>query len=229
MASSVTWRWRCTCSCWTTRTWAARLRRAPPSPPPPAWERWPKPVRRALVAAGVTVYLGISFLEGLQSFGPRGPWSSALSPIERLYAPFRLINTYHLFASITRERIEPQIETRTETGWQAHDFRYKPGDPGRAPPFVAPHQPRVDFLLWFHGLSWDRTPAYLVTLLDRICNKPAAVRGLFVGALPDRPQAVRVTYHRYHFATIAERRAARLYWRRSPEGTTGDINCTTQL
>ncbi len=192
-------------------------------------QRWQTALRRALVAGGVFLYTGISLLECLEQFGPRGGWSSLFLPIERFYAPFRLVNTYHLFASITRERIEPQIEIRTADGWQEYDLRYKPGDPGRAPPFVAPHQPRVDFLLWFHGLSWDRTPAYLVTLLDRICTDPASVRGLFVRNLPDHPQAVRVLYHRYRFASGAERRVARLWWHRSVEGTTADITCTGQL
>jgi hypothetical protein len=222
--------------CVRTRLPARLLARihAPAGPPSrPVWDRWPPALRRVAVAAGVTAvtaYVGISLVEGLQRFGPSGSWSSALLPLERVYAPFRLVNSYHLFASITRERIEPQIETRTAGGgWQEHDFRYKPGDPGRAPPFVAPHQPRVDFLFWFHGLSWQRTPTYLVTLLDRICNNPAAVRAMFSTPLPDRAQAVRVTYHRYRFASLSERRAARLYWRRSVEGTTGDINCASQL
>ena len=46
------------------------------------------------------------------------------------------------------------------------------GIPVARPPFVAPHQPRVDFLLWFHGLAGATPPAYLQALLDRVCQRP---------------------------------------------------------
>ncbi|MBV8417731.1 MAG: lipase maturation factor family protein, partial [Verrucomicrobia bacterium] len=29
--------------------------------------------------------------------------------------------------------------------WQSYDFKYKAGDLQRAPPLVAPHQPRLDW------------------------------------------------------------------------------------
>ena len=62
---------------------------------------------------------------------------------------------YFLYStgSITRERIEPTFETSDGTSWTPLAFHYKPGPVDRPPPFVAPHQPRVDFLLWFYGLS----------------------------------------------------------------------------
>ena len=51
------------------------------------------------------------------------------------------------------------------------------GAPARAPPFVAPHQPRVDFRLWFYGLSYRRgMPAYVATLLERLCTDPEAIQ-----------------------------------------------------
>jgi lipase maturation factor 1 len=197
-------------------------RAAPPAPAaPPRFSR----LRRGLAATGLAAYLGISLVEALQAFGPRSDWLAVFRPLERVWSPLRLVNTYHLFASVTRERIEPQIEILEAGAWREHDLRYKPGDPGRAPPFVAPHQPRVDFLLWFHGLGWRQAPAYLLALLDRICHRPAAVQPLFAGTLPARPGAVRVAYHRYRFATLAERRATRRYWNRSLESRTGEVTC----
>ena len=80
------------------------------------------------------------------------PWSRC----GRSTSPGGLVNTYHLFGQITRERIEPEFQTSSGGAWTAHDFRYKPGYPRRAPRFVAPHQPRVDFQLWFYGLGYRR-------------------------------------------------------------------------
>jgi lipase maturation factor 1 len=216
---------------------AARLRRpSAPAPAPPGRPAapgkdalWIRRLRRAVGASGVVIWLAISLLEGLEQFGPWPNGSRALRPLARLYAPWRVVNTYHLFASVTRERVEPQIEINAGEGWGEQDLRYKPGDPGRAPPFVAPHQPRVDFLLWFHGLSWQHPPRYLQVLVDRVCHRPGAVQSLFSDALPARPQAVRVVYYRYRFATLGERRAARLYWRRELVGRTGEVSCTPQL
>jgi hypothetical protein len=138
-----------------------------------------------------------------------------LSRASSFIAPYRIVNTYHLFGHITRERIEPTFETYDGSRWTSHDLHYKPGDPMRAPPFVAPHQPRVDFLLWFYGLSYERgTPRYVQSLVTRLCTDPSAVSSLFVDPLPDRPRAARVVFYRYHFTTREERRTTGAWWTR---------------
>ena len=73
--------------------------------------------------------------------------------------------------------------------WTPQYFRHKPGDPRRAPDFVAPHQPRVDFQLWFYGLAFRRRePAYVSTLVERMCEDPAAVQPLFRATAPRPPR-----------------------------------------
>jgi lipase maturation factor 1 len=188
--------------------------------PPPRWS----PARLALVTF-VVVHISISTLEGLDRFGPRGSWQEALLPLERIYAPLRLVNTYHLFASVTRERVEPEIELLTDGQWQPQHLRYKPGPLDRRPPFVAPHQPRVDFLLWFHGLSWQRRPEYLANLMAHLCHDRGAVAALFARPLPPRPQAVRLTYHDYSFTPVARWRATGHWWQRAFRGTTAAVSC----
>jgi hypothetical protein len=126
-----------------------------------------------------------------------------------------LVNTYHLFGSITRERIEPQFEAEQDGYWIPLQMLHKPGDPLRAPDLVAPHQPRVDFQLWFYGLSFQRgTPEYVATLLDRLCNDPAAVQSLFVAPLPAAPRAVRLSFWRYTFSDAPTKRATGAWWTR---------------
>jgi hypothetical protein len=96
----------------------------------------------------------------------------------------------------------------------------------RAPDFVAPHQPRVDFQLWFYGLRFRRRePAYVSTLVERMCEDAAAVQSLFRDPLPPHPPAVRLAYWQYHFTTRAERRATGAWWRRDLLGTTRPIPC----
>ncbi|HVU51557.1 MAG TPA: lipase maturation factor family protein, partial [Polyangia bacterium] len=192
-------------------------------------------IDRAAAAAGVAVYLGLSLAEGAFAFGggdEPGPVLTALAPVVDRAEALRLVNTYHLFASITRERVEPELQTlgdgdeADDAAWTAHDLRHKPGAPRRAPDFVAPHQPRLDFQLWFHGLAFRRgQPPYVHMLLERMCEDADAVRPFFRDPLPARPRAVRVVYWRYHFATRAEKRATGAWWTRERLAATSPVRC----
>src|SRR5262249_33481543 len=143
---------------------------------------------------------------------------------------FHTINPYHLFVSMTLTRDEVVIEGSDDgKTWQPYEFRYKPGDPNRAPPFVAPHQPRVDFQMWFlalqHGPRAVLSQGYFVRILDRIFHDPAAVAPLFAhdpfgGRSPSR---LRVALYRYHFTDSATRRATGAWWKRELEWTTEGI------
>jgi hypothetical protein len=208
-----------------------RLTRRPP--PAPAGAPAPRPARRTAALAGVALFLALSLLEGLYAFTAAGPLLAALEPAVEAAETFRLVNTYHLFASITRERNEPELQTlpagadpRDDAAFVPHHLRHKPGDVRRAPDFVAPHQPRVDFQLWFHGLRFRAgQPPYLSTLLERMCEDPAAVQPLFRDPLPPHPAAVRVVYWQFHFTTPAERRATGAWWRRTRLGATRPLPC----
>src|SRR5439155_3636406 len=121
-----------------------RMRTAPL--PTPRWEQ-------GVGSAAVSLFILVSLCDALVSFVDSDALLRALMPIRRVYAPWRLVNTYHLFGHITRARIEAEFQTSDDgTTWTAHDFRHKAGDPARRPDWVAPHQPRVDFQLWFYGL-----------------------------------------------------------------------------
>jgi uncharacterized membrane protein YphA (DoxX/SURF4 family) len=190
---------------------------------------------RVAAGLGVVLYLALSLAEALFTFGGDEPGAvlTATAPLVDRVEELRLVNTYHLFASITRERIEPELQTLAGAGdgnWVAHDLRYKPGALTRAPRFVAPHQPRLDFQLWFHGLAYERgQPPYVRMLLARMCEDADAVRPFFEDssrdALPEHPRAVRIAYWQYHFTTPAERRATGAWWRRALLGTTEPLPC----
>ena len=63
-----------------------------------------------------------------------------------LLAPFRIVNTYGLFAVMTTERPEIIIEGSNDgETWLPYEFPFKAGDLNQAPPFVAPLQPRLDW------------------------------------------------------------------------------------
>jgi lipase maturation factor 1 len=186
-----------------------------------------RPLRRGLAISGAVAYLFFSAVDGALAFAPLGSWGPALYDVHQWYGPWRLINTYHLFGQITRERIEPEFQTFDGKDWHAHDLVYKPGSPQRRPPFVAPHQPRVDFQLWFYGLSFQRgAPEYVATLLARLCRDPQAVQSLFAAPLPPHPEAVRIVYWQYHFSTPQELERSGDWWQRRELASTRPLRCS---
>jgi hypothetical protein len=219
------------------RRLAARLtelRRALPRPALPALLQ-PR-ARRWVAIAGATLFALVSLADALVNFGEPIPALSFMTPVLERNWRFHLVNTYHLFASITRERIEPEFQTLADgpveereaddAAWTAQHLRHKPGDVTRAPDFVAPHQPRVDFRLWFYGLAFQRRPpAYVSTLLERLCEDPQAVQPLFRAPLPPQPAAVRLVFWQYEFTSRAERRSTGTWWRRTRLATMRALPC----
>ena len=174
-----------------------------------------------------TLFVGVSLVDAAAAFVPLPARAATwIGPLQRAYEPWRLVNTYHLFGSITRERVEPQFEIESNGAWRSVDLRHKPGDVMRPPDLVAPHQPRVDFQLWFYGLSFQRgAPAYVSTLLDRLCHDPQAVQSLFRDSLPAAPTAVRIAFWRYRFSDPATKASTGAWWVRTPMGETRSIPC----
>ncbi|MCY1011805.1 lipase maturation factor family protein [Nannocystis pusilla] len=171
----------------------------------PAWPR----LRAGLLVAFGVVYVTLSLATARVELGAgAGRWAAAL---QRYAEPWHVFNAYHLFAQITRVRIEPEFAGFAAGAWRTYDMRYKPGPLDRAPPIVAPHQPRLDFMLWFYGLRARRAPpGYVRRLLTQLCEQPARAQGFFVTPLLDRPSHVRVQFWRYRFTRPGEAG----WWRR---------------
>ena len=199
--------------------WRARAR----------WPTLPARARRVLGWTGVATWLGLSLLEALFNFGSPEPWAEPLINVLEVSQTYRLVNAYHLFAAVTRERIEPefQVQTAGSEAWTPLVFKYKPGPVDRPPPFVAPHQPRVDFLLWFYGLSFARRqPGYVAGLLGHLCEDPDAAAPLFTPPPPADIRSVRLVFWDYRFTTADQRRATGAWWNRQLVQTSPPIRCS---
>jgi len=208
------------------------IRRIPGLTLPPRFA----PARKWAAVVGAGVFALVSVADANVHFGQPGPGLAFVNPVLQLDWQFRLVNTYHLFASITRERVEPEFQTLAEgpveerqaddAAWTAQHFRHKPGDLNRAPDFVAPHQPRVDFRLWFYGLGFQRrAPGYVHALIERLCEEPQVVQPLFRAPLPPHPAAVRLVFWQYQFTSRDERRATGAWWRRTRLATFRAVPC----
>lgn len=197
----------------------------------PALSRWsglvlPSPLPERLRAPALALVLGLWALLGAAGAAHHFTETEPLKRPVELVQQLRVDNVYHLFAAITTERVEPEIQVHDGGAWVTMDLRYKPGDPARPPPFVAPHQPRVDFRLWFYGLSYQRgVPGYVGALLSRLCDDPEAVEELFVRAVPRQADAVRLVFWRYRYTTPAERDETGDWWAREEIERSKTIPC----
>jgi hypothetical protein len=138
-----------------------------------------------------------------------------LSKLQAWLRPFQVGTGYGPFSQMTHVRPELTIEG-TDDGltWRPYTFGHKVDDVHRAPQWVAPHQPRLDWLMWFAAL--DPVPPWFYALLQRLLEGEPEVLGLFaVNPFPAHPpRQVRVQLHQYRMTTRAERRATGAWWKR---------------
>ncbi|HET6958847.1 MAG TPA: lipase maturation factor family protein [Vicinamibacterales bacterium] len=183
-------------------------------------ERGLRRPQNALLIAVALVTVPVSALHFAAGLGLEMPGLAIVLPLARLVAPLRSVNGYGLFAVMTTTRDEIVIEGSDDgTRWQEYEFRYKAGDLRRAPPWVAPHQPRLDWQMWFASLSrFDDEPwfqAFCVRLLE---GSPDVLRLLerdpFAG---HPPRSIRGVLYRYHFSDAAARRQG-VWWTRERLG-----------
>jgi len=147
-------------------------------------------------------------------------WSLADATM-RSVSPFEIINSYGLFAVMTTTRPEIVIEGSNDgVTWLAYEFKYKPGDLGRRPAWVAPHQPRLDWQMWFAALGDYQSDPWIVRFMARLLQgSPQVLRLLGRNPFPDGPpRYVRAQLYQYRFTTPAERKSTGGWWKRELKG-----------
>ncbi len=181
--------------------------------------RWPERRWREAIAILLAVFIGsVSTVEMLGTLGVRAPGQGLVSAL----APFGVVNTYGLFAVMTTRRPEIVVEGSDDgVTWRAYEFRYKPGRLDRHPPFVAPHQPRLDWQMWFAALGDYRQNPWFVNFMLRLLQGSPEVLGLLeTNPFPDHPpKFVRAMLFDYTFTDFGERRATGNWWKRTAAGT----------
>lgn len=181
-----------------------------PLPAPPAWFS--------------IVVIGLAAVIAFLSYRPARNLLSRHQAMNASYDPFRLVNTYGAFGSVTRTRYEVIVEGTDApmlgpaAEWREYEFPGKPGDPARRPPQVAPYHLRLDWLMWFLPISPLYGDRWLAPFLTRLLEgDPATLRLLRSNPFPDAPPThVRALLFEYRFTTWRERRATGAWWHRKP-------------
>lgn len=163
-------------------------------------------------------------LDGWYIYEAVQPEAEMPSPIRFLaqtMEPFRISNGYGLFRVMTKERKEIQIEgSRDGLDWKIYEFKWKPGDVMRAPGWCAPHQPRLDWQMWFAALGSVRQNRWFLNLVVRLLENQREVTNLFEhNPFPEAgPHYIRASFYRYRFTTSEERRQSGAWWKREELG-----------
>jgi hypothetical protein len=168
--------------------------------------------------AGAYAVLGLSL--DVQRLTGR-PLPGGLDRVEEALAGFRSLNTYGLFAVMTTGRQEIVLEGSADgQTWKEYLLRYRPGRVDEAPRFVAPHQPRLDWQMWFASLSTCRDNPWLLRLQEALLQGDATVLGLLrENPFPDAPpRFVRTRLFDYRFTDWDTRRATGDWWTREEVG-----------
>ena len=185
----------------------------------PRCQAWPKFITVPLAV----VVLSISLFQLALMFGVRSPVLKPFAYLDWRLSPMRSFNNYGLFAVMTNPRMEIIVEGSNDgQTWLPYEFKYKPGDVMRRPGFVAPHQPRLDWQMWFAALGTYRDPSnrWFLYFCVRLLEGSPPVLGLMEkNPFPAKPpQYMRARLYEYHFTTLEARRKTGAWWRRDLKG-----------
>jgi len=122
----------------------------------------------------------------------------------------QIIHSYGLFRTMTGVGGRPEIiiegADSVDGPWVEYNFLYKPGNVSSPLlPFVLPHQPRLDWQMWFAALGSYQQNPWLVSLIYRLMQgEPSVLALLDESKLPQSfvdspPRVIRITAYKYHF------------------------------
>jgi hypothetical protein len=205
-------------------SWIAR---GPDLPAAPAWYEG-----LVLAAAALVVVL---------SYWPARNLLTRAQVMNYSFNRWHLVNAYGAFGSISRVRTEVVVEGTDEpevtaaTRWREYGFKGKPGEVRRLPRQFAPYHLRLDWLMWFAGLSPAYARPWFLPFVRRLLeNDRATLRLLRSNPFPDAPPThVRARLYRYRFTHWRELRTTGAWWRRDevreflPPVTLADLAGTT--
>ena len=184
----------------------------------------PQPGRFANAFAGLlAVVILSSTLSMMWSTTTGRPLPAFNEPVVRALVQWHIVNNYHVFPIITTARPELVVEGSDDGKvWKAYGFKYKPGELTRRLPFVVPHQPRLDWQMWFAALypPNSRVAYWFYDFMRRLLEgSPDVLALLDYNPFPDHPpKYLRARLEMYQFATPEIKRETGQWWTSKPLG-----------
>ncbi|TMS05773.1 Lipase maturation factor 2 [Larimichthys crocea] len=84
---------------------------------------------------------------------------------------YQLVNSYGLFRRMTGVSGRPEVViegSNDGVSWTEIEFMYKPGNLSAPPPVLTPHQPRLDWQMWFAALGPHTQSPWFTSLMHRL-------------------------------------------------------------
>ena len=128
---------------------------------------------------------------------------------------YGLGNAYHVFPTMQTQRYEFIIEgSHDGRFWQPYEFKFKPNNPHHIPPFIMPHQPRLDWMIWFIPPQPPDMKFWFDRFIDGLRRNEPSITGLLKRNPFEThaPRYIRILTFRYHFTTVEEREQTGAYW-----------------
>ena len=182
--------------------------------------RFPTFTRPKRVLAGATAAIAVFVLTvgGLQIWGTfAGSYPGPTTTAIRWISPFYTVNGYGLFAVMTTIRPEIIVQGSNDgVEWRDYEFKHKPGDLARRPSFIAPHQPRLDWQMWFAALSPNRISGWFQAFAFRLMQgSPAVVSLLAENPFPESPpRYIKAKLYLYTYSDYGARGETGHWWER---------------
>ena len=189
-------------------------------------DRWTKPIVRGVTTTSArkvskTLAACVMVLGILVTFHAVFRLPAPTTVLTQAAAPLRLANPYGLFAVMTTGRDELVVEGSMDgSAWLPYAFGFKPCNVAARPRWATPHQPRLDWQMWFAALTTPEGAPWIydfaLALLEARPEVLKLVADPFDGA---RPKFVRIVRHRYRFSTPEQKLLTGNWWVRG-EATT---------
>lgn len=173
--------------------------------------RTPQPAVRIVVNALALLIVFCSLVRMDQRFGGSPP--ALAQAVDGWFSPLQMTSAYGLFSIMTTKRHEIVIEGSYDgVEWREYEFRYKPGDVMRPALWNIPHQPRLDWQMWFAALDDPSRLPWFSRFLERLLeNEPNVTALLARNPFAYKPPVyLRAQYYDYNF--VGSEEAARGQW-----------------
>ncbi len=179
----------------------------------------PHPVKQYALGMLAVFILCIGTLKTYElATGERIPgWIGATM---RLSSAYSITNAYHVFPTMTTRRIELEVQGSDDgLDWQTYHFKYKPDQLDQRPQFIIPHQPRLDWQMWFVTLHPRHVPWFGYFLEALLENSPTVSALLQHNPFANQaPRYLRINAWEYHFTNREQREQSGNWWWRERLG-----------
>ena len=177
----------------------------------PEWKKWfVEGMGQGVLAISVLLYFVPLFISPVK-------YPSVFISMVNTIRPFHIVNQYGLFAVMTTSRPEIFIKGSNDgQEWKTYELKWKPGKLSKAPAFVAPHQPRLDWQMWFAALSnYERNP-WLIQFMTRLLEgSPPVLDLLASNPFPEKPpKYIQAVVYDYWFADTETKEKTGNWWQR---------------